>query len=358
MVGQTGLLALLTRLVYRSAIVAVAVVLAMPGVAHAHTGGPISTDFEARASGLHPAVEGVQVHVLDGDLKLQLTVSGRHVVVVLGLLGEPFLRFSPVGVQANAASPTAWNSGVVSSSDAVPVSHSPAWRTVAGGHTFAWHEGRLRPEGVVTDGGATPRRVAAWTIPLTVDGRHIRLTGWEWYAAGPSLRLWLGAIVGVLAAAAAATRYGGRRLQRALATGLVPIAVGAWLLGWIGILLYGRPSDLVIVLAAAYAAATALMVLAAVTATRGNGRMVAAGIVGGLAAVFTVPEVEAFTRGFVLSALPADVARAAAVASFAGGVAIALVCIPAMAEILSDDPLRRRLLPPRQAESAGPTTRL
>ena len=50
--------------------------------------------------------------------------------------------------------------------------------------------------------------------------------------------------------------------------------------------------------------------------------MATAGIVGGLAAVFTVPEVEAFTRGFVLSALPADVARAAAVVSFAGGIAL------------------------------------
>ncbi len=356
--SQPASLPLLARLVRRSAIAAVALMFAVPGVAYAHTGGPISTDFEARVGGLHPAAAGVRAHVLDGDLKLQLSVAGRQVVVVLGLLGEPFLRFSAAGVQANAASPTAWNSGVVSSSDAVPGSRRPVWRRVSGGHTFAWHEGRLRPEGIVAGGSATPRRVALWTIPLVVDGRRTRLTGWEWYATGPSLRLWLMAVFGLIAAAAAATRYGGRGLQRALAAGLVPIAVGAWLLGWIGILLYGRPSNLVVALAGAYAVATALLVLAAVTATHGNGRMVAAGIVGGLAAVFTVPEVEAFTRGFVLSALPADVARAAAVVSFAGGIALAAVCIPAMTDILSDDPLRRRLLTPRQAESAGRTTRL
>ena len=241
----------------------------------------------------------MQAHVLEGDLKLQLTVSGRHVVVVLGLLGEPFLRFSAAGVQANAASPTAWNSGVVTSSQAVPASRSPSWRRVTGGHTFAWHENRLRPRPIVA-GGASPKRVAPWTIPLVVDGRHVRLTGWEWYAAGPPLRLWLAAVAILIAAAAAAARYGGRALQRVLAAGLVPVAVSAWLAGWIGILLFGRPSNLVIVVAAAYAAATALLVLAAVTATHGNGRMAAAGIVGGLAAVFTVPEVEAFTRGFVL----------------------------------------------------------
>jgi hypothetical protein len=345
-VGHTGPLHLLARIARRSAIAAVAVVIAAPGVASAHTGGPISTDFEARIGGLRPPVDGVQARVLEGDLKLQLTVSGTHVVVVLGLLGEPFLRFSDAGVQANAASPTAWNSGVVKSSDAVPVSHSPSWRKVTGGRTFSWHENRLRPRPIIA-GGASPRRVAAWTIPLVVDGRHVRLTGWEWYAAGPSVRLWLAAVALLIGAAAAAARFGGRALQRVLAAGLVPIAVTAWLAGWIGILLFGRPSNLVIVVAVAYAAATSLLVLAAVTATRGNGRMAAAGIVGGLAAVFTVPEVEAFTRGFVLSALPADVARAAAVVSFAGGIALAAVCIPAMAEILSDDPLRRRLLTPQ-----------
>jgi hypothetical protein len=346
--GDSGPLSLLARLMRRSAIVAVAFVAAAPGVASAHTGGPISTNFEARIAGLRPPVDGVQAHVLEGDLKLQLSVSGGHVVVVLGLLGEPFLRFSAAGVQANAATPTAWNSGVVKSSDAVPVSRSPTWRRVAGGRTFAWHENRLRPRPIVA-GGASPRRVAAWTIPLVVDGRHVRLTGWEWYAAGPSLRLWLAAVAILVAAAAAAARYGGRALQRALAAGLVPIAVTAWLAGWIGILLFGRPSSLVIAVAGAYAAATGVLVLAAVTATHGNGRMVAAGIVGGLAAAFTVPEVEAFTRGFVLSALPATVARAAAVVSFAGGLALAAVCIPAMAEILSDDPLRRRLLAPPAA---------
>jgi hypothetical protein len=344
MVG-TGPLPVLGHLVRRSAVVAVAIAAAAPGVASAHTGGPISTDFEARIGGLQPAVEGVKARALEGDLKLQLTVSGRHVVVVRGLLGEPFLRFSAAGIQANAASPTAWNSGVVKSSEAVPVSRSPSWRRVTGGHTFAWHENRLRPRPIVA-GGKSPKRVARWTIPLVVDGRRVRLTGWEWYAAGPSLRAWLAAVAILIAAAGAAARYGGRALQRVLAAGLVPVAVGAWLAGWIGILLFGRPSDLVIVVAVAYAAATALLVLAAVTAPRGNGRMAAAGIVGGLAAVFTIPEVEAFTRGFVLSALPATLARAAAVVSFGGGIALAAVCIPAMAEILSDDPLRRRLLAP------------
>jgi hypothetical protein len=341
-VGQPDPILLLTRL-RRSALVAVAMIVAVPGTASAHTGGRIATDFEARLAGLRPPVPGVRAQVLGGDLKLQLTVSGSHTVVVLGLLGEPFLRFSPAGVQANAASPTAWNDGVVSRSSAVAAARGPAWRRVAAGHTFAWHENRLRPRPIVA-GGTTPRRVAAWSVPLVVDGRRTSVTGYEWYAAKPSLLPWIALATLLLAVAAAAVRSTGRTAQRRLAAALLPIAVTAWLAGWIGILLFGHPSVLVIALAAAYAAVTVLLVLAAVTATAGNGRLAAAGIVGALAAVFTVPEVEAFTRGFVFSALPATAARGVALVSFTGGIALAAVCVPAMMDILSDDPLRRRLL--------------
>jgi hypothetical protein len=343
-VGHPDPIPRLTRCLRRSALVAVALIAATPATAYAHAGGRIASDFEARIAGLRPPAAGVRAQVLGGDQRLQLTVTGPHRVVVLGLLGEPFLRFSPEGVEANAASPTAWNSGVVSSSTAVRSAHAPAWRPVASGHTFAWHENRLRPRPVVAGGGTTPTRVAAWSIPLVVDGRRTRVTGWEWYRTGPSLVPWIAACAVLLAAAGAAVRYAGRPTQRVLAAVLLPVAVGAWLAGWIGILLYGSPSGLVIALAAAYALVTVLLVAAAVTATGGNGRMAAAGIVGALAAVFTVPELDAFTRGFVFSALGGTGARTVALVSFTGGIALTAICIPAMSDILSDDPLRRRLL--------------
>ncbi len=342
--GQPGPFPRLTRRLRRSALVAAVMLAAMPATAYAHAGGRIATDFEARLGGLQPPAAGVRAQVLGGDQRLQLTVTGSQVVVVVGLLGEPFLRFSPAGVEANAASPTAWNSGVVSTSAAVRSAHGPVWRRVAGGHTFAWHENRLRPRPVVAGGGTTPERVAAWSIPLLVDGRATRVAGFEWYAAGPSLVPWIALCAVLLAAAGVAVHSAGRERHRRLAATLLPIAVAAWLAGWIGILLYGSPSALVITLAALYAGVTVLLVLAAVTATAGNGRLAAAGIVGALAAVFTVPEVEAFTRGFVFSALPAVAARGVALVSFTGGIALAAVCVPAMIDILSDDPLRRRLL--------------
>ena len=334
----------LARCLRRSALLAVALVLLAPAVAWAHTGGRIATDFQARVGGVRPPAPGVRARVLGGDLKLELTVTGPHTVIVLGLLGEPFLRFSPAGVQANAASPTAWNSGVIGSADAVHSSPAAVWRRISGGHTYSWHESRLRPQPSVPDGGPVARRVARWSIPLVVDGRSGRVTGWEWYATGPSLIPWLTAAATALATAAAAAGLCSRSTQRRIAAALVPVSVGAWLAGWLGILLYGGPSALVIALAVTYAAVTVLLVAAALTATGGNARITTAGVIGALAAVFTVPEVEAFTRGFVFSALGGTGARTVALISFAGGIGLAAVCAPAMGDILRDDPLRRRLL--------------
>jgi hypothetical protein len=330
----------------RSVLVAAALWLVAPAAAYGHTGGRISTDYEARIVGLTPARPGVSARVLEGDQKLELSVSPSHVVVVLGILGEPFLRFSAAGVEANAGSPTAWNSGIVRPADAKPRARAPAWHRITGGHVFAWHENRLRPRTITAAGGPGPRRIAGWSIPMLVDGRRAALVGSEWYAPAPATGVWIALGVALVAGGAAGARLGGRGMQRVLAAAILPVVVAAWLAGWLGILLFDHPSWVVVVLAGGYAAATVIVVGAAVTATSGNARFVAAGLIGALAAAFTMPEVEAFTSGFVLSALPATIARAAAVVSFAGGIALAAVCIPAMAEILSDDPLRRQLLAP------------
>ncbi len=143
--------------------------------AHLKSGVP-STDFEARIAGFRPAVSGLEARALDGDQRLELRVAPPRVVVVLGLLGEPFLRFSPDGVEANLASPTTTSMGVVAAADAVS-SGGVRWRRVSRSHTFAWHEHRLRPLGVVRTHDAGGRAVASFSIPLLVDGRRAALTG-------------------------------------------------------------------------------------------------------------------------------------------------------------------------------------
>jgi hypothetical protein len=264
-------------------------------------------------------------------------------VIVYGLVGEPFLRFSSAGVAANRGSPTAWNAGIIGRADATRGAR-PIWRRVSGGRTFAWHENRLRPR-ALPPGGSTPRRVAPWSIPLRVDGGRASVTGWEWFATGPPLAPWVVTGAAIVTAAAVAARHGSRRLRWRLAAGLLATTVAAWLAGWTGILLSGRPSTPIVGVAVAYAVVTTALVGAALEATHGNGRVVAAATVGAVAAAFTIPEVGVFTHGFVLSRLPATAARMVALLSLAGGAAVAVLGIPAIAEIFRDDPLRRRLLP-------------
>ena len=139
--------------------------LSAPASAAAHLkSGTLSTDFEARGGTVRPAAPGIAARVLDGDQRLELRVEPGRVVVVLGLLGEPFLRFSQAGVEANAASPTASSARVISASAAVS-SPGVRWRRVSRGTAFAWHEGRLRPVQVVRDSTSRPRVVAALVDP-------------------------------------------------------------------------------------------------------------------------------------------------------------------------------------------------
>ena len=53
------------------------------------------------------------VSVYQSDLGLHLSVRRGHSVLVLGYLGEQFLRIDPAGVAVNAASPTAAASGLL-----------------------------------------------------------------------------------------------------------------------------------------------------------------------------------------------------------------------------------------------------
>ena len=178
--------------------------LAAPAPASAHLkSGTLSTDFQARVGGLRPVVSGIEARVLESDLLLQLRVAPARVVVVLGLLGEPFLRFSAVGVEANAASPTAGSARVIDRADAV-TSPGVHWRLIRQGHVFAWHDNRLRPVPNVRAGPQRPHAVGSWAVPLIVDGRATTLSGSEWYAAAPSPWPWI--VAGALLVAACAPR--------------------------------------------------------------------------------------------------------------------------------------------------------
>ncbi|MFL6048734.1 MAG: hypothetical protein ACJ738_03070 [Gaiellales bacterium] len=296
-----------------------------PASADAHaSSGRISTSFEARIDGIRPPVPGVTATVLDGDLKLRIDADPPHVVTVLGVLHEPFIRIGPGGVFVSSRSPTAESAGLVT----LPQMRDARWIRLSGGHSFAWHESRLRPVPFVT---GVNRRVAAWSIPLLVDGRPVTVRGSEWYAAQPRRLLWaLPAVAAVILAAIVLATRRERLIWMAAAVGLV-LALVTWMTGWIGVLLDQRLSTWPLAVSVLYAISVVLVVAAAVTAPRrAPERMVTVGAVGFLVATFTLPALGVFQRGFVLSALPATAARACVTLALGCGTGVALLALPSL----------------------------
>jgi hypothetical protein len=300
---------------------------AQPAQAHLSP-GLVSASFRARIDGFRPAVAGVSASVLEGDLKLRIVAEPPHVVVVLGLVGEPFLRIQPDGTYANTHSPTAAAAGLITSASA----GAGRWLRLSPDHAFAWHENRLRPRPIVS---GSSRRVAGWTIPLLVDGRRVSLVGSEYYAAQPQRLLWAIPALAALAVALAALRSGRARVIRVIAWAALVVAVTSWTASWIGVLLDGRGSVWWLALAAVYALSVAGMVAAAVTAPAGDrARLIAIGVVGALVATFALPELGVFQRGFVLSALPDTAARICVALALGCGAGAGVIAIPATVESL------------------------
>src|SRR5450432_1799323 len=197
--------------------IAALALLCAPGAALAHTGSPasVASDYEAHVAGVRPAVSGLTATVTGGDIDLVLHVPAGRTIVVLGVEGEPFLRFRGGVVSANERSPTAGSARVIT----LATSHlngPPVWREVHRGLSFRWHEARLRP-GIATHDGVA----ASIAIPLLVDGRRATLVGTSTYAAAPNALTWLIPLLAVGVAAGLSLR----RRERLMPWLLLPLGV-------------------------------------------------------------------------------------------------------------------------------------
>jgi hypothetical protein len=308
-----------------------------PAAAHLKS-GEMSTDFQARVGSLRPAARGVDARVLNGDQRLELRVAPTHVVTVLGLLGEPFLRFSPRGVEANRASPTAGSAGVIGARDAV-TSSRVHWRRISRGHVLTWHENRLRPVPDVRTRSQRPHQVGIWAIPLIVDGRRTTLSGGEWYASGPSPWPWLAIGALVVAAAVVAGRRLRERAQGLIASALLVTALAGLMASWSGVILVDHATPAAELFAAAFATVAAAFLFAGIAAARGDRQrqLGVMALIGAFAATFAVPLITIFEHGFVFSALPGTAARLAAATAVVCGLSAAAVCAPAVKALLSDE---------------------
>lgn len=298
----------------------VLVALCLPDGAAAHVGRtiPVATDFVAQITSL-PA--GIRGKVFDGDQSLWLDVSSRATVVVLGFSGEPYLRFTANGVQANKHSAT-WLLNRAFPGQIVPYSSpraTPLWTTVSPGHSYRWHEDRLH--GLAFAARAPGSQSAGvWTVPLRIDGRPAQVRGTLRHVNPPSL-LWLWTAIVLVAALPAFLRLRRRRLNAVIATTLILVDVAAIAVAAAGRLFYGRPAvsleqQIELILTAAALALVLRLLILRPWQTLAVSLTGAIGFFVGLAWIGTLE------HGHVNAAIPDAVERGAIVVMLGAGLAL------------------------------------
>ena len=287
-------------------LIVLTVALATPGSALAHSGGPaIALDYRLRLSG--DRLPGVHAEVVDGDKSLRLRVDSSTVLVVKGLLGEPFLRFAPSGVWASRRSPTTAATKLATMSRS-----GPAWVLLTAGHGLTWHDHRLTPPADLAAGASAP-----WALPLTVDGRAASLTGTFTRFPRPRAWPWIAVSLGVLGVLLG--------LRRRLARGPFPTLVAVVAAAATTVSITGFAAGDAISRGTEWAEAVAagLIALAAV-ATLPAGRAArgwAAALAGISAAALSLGSLSVFWHGVVISTFSAGVTRLLTVLGLVGGVA-------------------------------------
>jgi hypothetical protein len=299
----------------------------LAGRASAHAGltAPAATSYLARISSV-PA--GIEAKVVDGDQRLWLRVGPGFVAVVLGLRGEPYLRFSSRGVEVNTRAPTYYlnRARPLLVPPGLTRSTPPVWKEITVGPSTSWHEDRLHALALAAH-PAGNSFAGRWLVPVLMNGKRTAITGGLWHAASPSL-LWFWPLLLVLACIPALLRLGDARLDAVATAGLAALALAAATAARLGRELYGRPtvSTWQLVLAGATCAvAVALMALF----VRREWRAVAAGAIGVLAVYQGLALLGVLRNGFVLAAIPAWAERMSAIVSLAAGAALLVVVVVA-----------------------------
>jgi len=305
------------------AVLALAGAGALPGHASAHTGvtAPAATSYFARALSAPP---GLEAKAVDGDQRLWLRVPSRLTVIVIGLRGEPYLRFSSLGIDVNSSSATYFLNRVRPAPvPSVLSPHTPpTWRLLSSAHSTSWHEDRLHALALAAHPPGA-RALGHWVVPLLVDGKAASIGGTLVEAPRPSL-LWFWPLVLLIACVPALLRLRDAGFEVAAGWALAALALGAATAGRLGRELYGRPT--VSVGQVALAALT-LAVAAGLAALwlRRDWRVVAGVVIGVVALYQGLALVGTLRNAYVLAVLPAAVERTAASVSLAAGIGLLVV---------------------------------
>jgi hypothetical protein len=297
---------------------------AFPAPAAAH--GPVAPSATSYLATVGHAPAGVDAKVVDGYLRLWLRVPPSETLVVLDYRGAPYLRFARSGVYVNENSEMYYLDQTIPE---IPPPHlgrdTPTkWRRVSEGHEYEWHDGRIGSPAATAIAPGTSY-VGKWSIAVLLDGRLSALAGGLWHAPNPSL-VWFWLIVVLVACLLAAWRLPRPELHARLTRVLAGVVLLALAVGGVGRELHGRPAVSIeqLVLTA--------VLLAFVAWGLGRALRDRVGFVLDLVIGFVVlwmgfELLSTLVHGFALTAVPAFVARAAAVLCIGGGLGLILLAV-------------------------------
>jgi hypothetical protein len=150
--------------------------------------------FLARMTSAPELAPGVRVTLAPGQPPaLMLENAGGPPVVVLGKLGEPFLRIAPDGVEANVASASwqdlgryrGWPEAVATPAHA----SGPVWKRVSLAPRYLWLEPRAGMPSLRIDAAAPRAKVKGWEVPVRIGPRQTAIQGViEWVPATVAAR--------------------------------------------------------------------------------------------------------------------------------------------------------------------------
>jgi hypothetical protein len=194
----------------RAGALAAAIAALAPATTLAHEGDP---NFRSEIRGLDPAVEGIDVSVLNFDDSLRLRNASGQTVVVEGYDEEPYVRIAPDGtVEVNRLSPAYYLNGDRYADADVPPEADPTatpdWKVVDRSGEYDWHDHRAHYMGEGTPPQVTDEaqrtKVFDYEVPLRVDDRPVTIEGdlfWvgtdEGLPPAPFVALGVGALAAV-----------------------------------------------------------------------------------------------------------------------------------------------------------------
>jgi hypothetical protein len=151
----------------------VALVAGTAAPASAHSADP---RVRTTLSAVEPALPAAVVVQVQASLAAQLVADNPTPtpLEVLGLSGEPFLRLSSAGVEADVTSEDFLSTS--SPTGAVPPEagrdEPPRWVRISAGSSWGWFDHRLHPDDVTAPADVQRRvRLSTWEVPLRYGGR-------------------------------------------------------------------------------------------------------------------------------------------------------------------------------------------